>query len=113
MEDEIKIPGGAKDRIVKEVHERIEASKAKGMLMEQALSEITPWLEEQDEIEGVSSYRETDLTLRFVDGSRVGILLGRDQAYGPPLGGLLQAYGPPPGDLQETKGGDAPEESVD
>jgi hypothetical protein len=113
MEDKIVIPGEVKDRIVKETHARIEACKAKGMPVEQALSEIMPWLEEQQEVEGTWTYRETDLTLRFADGTRVGILLGRERAYGPLLGGLRQAYGPPLGDLQETKGGDSSEEAED
>lgn len=107
-EDKAAIPGEVKDRIVKETHARIEACRATGMPVEQALSEIIPWLKEQNEIEGTWTYRNTDLTLRFVDGTRVGILLGREQAYGPLMIGQRQAYGPPLEHLPETEGDEVP-----
>jgi hypothetical protein len=86
MEGEIQIPGESKDRIVKEAYKRIEAYEAGHVPTEQALTEIMAWLVEQDEVEDTKAFNKTDLTVRFVDGTQIGILLGRRQAYGPSVG---------------------------
>jgi hypothetical protein len=86
MEDEIRIPGELKDRIVKEAYKRIEVYEAEQVPTEQALTEIMAWLMEQDEVEDTKAFSKTDLTVRFVDGTQIGILLGRRQAYGPLAG---------------------------
>lgn len=95
MEGEIQIPGESKDRIVKEAYKRIDVYKAEDVPTEQALTEIVAWLMEQDEVEQTKAFYKTDLTVRFVDGTQIGILLGRRQAYGPLVG------------PQGVKGGDA------
>lgn len=94
MESSVKIPGDVKDRIVREAHKRIETFRAQGILSQQVLAEIRTWLTAQEEIEEVRMFHETDLTVRFADGTQIGILLGREQAYGP--------FGEPQG----LKGGD-------
>ena len=66
---------------------------AEDVSTEQALTEIMAWLSEQDEVEDTRAFSTTDLTVRFRDGSQIGILLGRRQAYGPLIG------------PQEVKGG--------
>ena len=95
MEDDIQIPGELKDKVVKEAYRRIQVYEAEEVSTEQALTEIMAWLSEQDEVEDTRAFSTTDLTVRFRDGSQIGILLGRRQAYGP----LASP--------QETKGGDA------
>jgi hypothetical protein len=83
MENDVKIPGDVKDRIVREAYKRIETYKAQGIPPQQVLAEIRTWLTAQEEIEEVRTFYETDLTVRFADGTQIGILLGREQAYGP------------------------------
>ena len=83
MEAENQIPGELKDRILKEARRRIEACQAEDVPDEQALAEIVAWLVEQDEVEETKVFHETDLSVRFADGTQVGILLGRRRAYGP------------------------------
>jgi len=83
MESDVKIPGDVKDRIVREAYERIETLEAQGIPSQQGLAEIRTWLTAQEEIEEVRTFHETDLTVRFADGTQIGILLGREQAYGP------------------------------
>jgi hypothetical protein len=95
MGDEIQLPGELKDRIVKEAYKRIEVYESEQVPTEQALTEIMAWLMEQDEVEDTKAFSKTDLTVRFVDGTQIGILLGRRQAYGPLAG------------PQGVKGGDA------
>ena len=93
MEGETQIPGESKDRIVKEAYKRIEVYEGEHAPTEQALTEIMAWLMEQDEVEDTKAFSRTDLTVRFVDGTQIGILLGRRNAYGPSAG------------PQEAKGG--------
>ncbi len=99
MEGEIQIPGESKDRIVKEAYKRIGIYEAEDVPSEQALTEIVAWLMEQDEVEETNAFHKTDLTVRFVDGTQIGILLGRRQAYGPLVG------------PQGVKGGDVASQS--
>jgi hypothetical protein len=49
------------------------------------LADIETWLTAQEEVEEARAFRETDLTVRFADGMQIAILLGREQAYGPPM----------------------------
>jgi hypothetical protein len=83
MQDDIQIPGELKDKLIKEAHRRVKVYEAEHVPTEQALTEIMAWLTEQDEVEDAKAFGTTDLTVRFMDGSQVGILLGRRQAYGP------------------------------
>jgi len=96
MQDDFQIPGELKDKVVKEAYRRIQVSEAEHVPTEQALTEIMAWLQEQDEVKDTKAFSTTDLTVRFVDGTQIGILLGRRQAYGPLVG------------PQEVKGGDEP-----
>lgn len=99
MQGDNEIPGELKDKLVKEAHRRIEVYEAERVPTEQALTEIMAWLKEQDEVEDTEAFSTTDLTVRFVDGTQIGILLGRRYAYG-------SLAGP-----HEMKGDDAPSRS--
>ena len=83
MESSKKIPAEVKDRIVKETYDRIQVYEAQGVLTPETLYEIRAWLVEQEEVDEVLTAYQTDLTVRFADGTQIGILLGRRQAYGP------------------------------
>ena len=78
-----KIKATRKNAIVNEVHDRIRTLEGKRTfgLKEQA-AELKAWLEQQPEIESVSLYGDSDLTLKFKDKTQVGILLGRKNMYG-------------------------------
>ncbi len=93
MEGEFQVPGEVKDRIVKEASRRIEALQVGCLPTEQALTGVVAWLLEQDEVEEVKKFGETDLTVRFVDGSQIGMMLGRRKLYG-----LLAAPAPKEGE---------------
>jgi hypothetical protein len=93
MQDDIQVPGELKDRVVKEAYKRIQLYEAEEVSAEKALTDIMTWLSELDEVEDTKAFSTTDLTVRFVDGSQIGILLGRRQAYGPSV------------DPREAKGG--------
>ena len=99
MQDDTQVPGELKDKVVKEAYRRIQVYEAEDMPTEQALAEIMAWLQEQDEVKDTKAFSSTDLTVRFVDGSQIGILLGRRQAYGPLVG------------PKKVKGGDEPSEA--
>ena len=45
----------------------------------EALPEVMAWLMDQEEVEEVKEFHKMDLTVRFVDGTQIGILLGRRQ----------------------------------
>ena len=93
MKGKIQVPGESKDRIVKEASQRIEALQVGCVPTEQALTGVVAWLMEQDEVEEVKEFGKSDLTVRFVDGSQIGILLGRRRTYG-----LLAAPAPKEGE---------------
>ena len=92
MESDIRIPGEAKDRIIKHAYERIAVLEAEDVPSSEALPEVMAWLMDQEEVEEVKEFHKMDLTVRFVDGTQIGILLGRRQVYGP-LGGPRVAKG--------------------
>ena len=83
MECGIQIPGETKDRIVRGAYERIEALKARDLAPDRVLAEVTAWLMEQEEVQDTKGYGKTDLTVWFVDGTQIAILLGRRHLYGP------------------------------
>jgi hypothetical protein len=98
--DKVEVAGELKDSILKEAYHRIETYRSEAVPTDQALADIVAWLGEQDEIQETKTYRKTDITVRFIDGTQIGILLGREQVYGPPIG------------PQVMKGGEAAEESA-
>jgi hypothetical protein len=78
---EIKVT--RKDAIVQEVHERFKSLQEKrGGTPKKQAAEIKTWLEQQPEIESISVYGDSDLTLKFKDKTQIGVLLNRDQMYG-------------------------------
>jgi len=80
--DEEKIESSKKDAIIKRAYEQIYDFQSRGYAAEKQSSDIKKWLEEQDEVESVSIYGETDITVKFKDKTQVGILLNRKKIYG-------------------------------
>jgi hypothetical protein len=86
MQHETHVPGELKDKIIKEAYSRIESYEADNIPDEEALNEIMQWLTQQEVVEGTRTLHGTDVTVRFRDGTQVGILMRRQQAYGPSSG---------------------------
>ena len=78
-----KIKVTRKNAIVNEVHDKIRILKEKrAYAPKEQATELKAWLEQQPEIESVSLYGDSDLTLKFKDKTQVGILLDRKNMYG-------------------------------
>jgi primase-polymerase (primpol)-like protein len=82
MTKEDRIAREVKNRLIKEAYSRVEALKAEGYDLEGCSSRLKQWLEEHEEVKEVMMVYKTDLTVKFVDGTQVGILLGREHLYG-------------------------------
>ncbi len=80
--DEKKIEASKKDAIVKETYEKIYDFQGKGYAAKKQSTDIKKWLEKQDDVESVSVYGDTDITVIFKDKTQVGILLNRKKIYG-------------------------------
>jgi hypothetical protein len=80
--DKEKIEASKKDAIVKTTYEKIYNFQSRGYAAEKQSTDIKKWLEEQDEVESVSVYGDTDITVKFKDKTQVGILLNRKKIYG-------------------------------
>lgn len=79
---ETKIEANRKDRVIKEAYAKISALKKRGYGIKEQSTDLKKWLEKQDEVEQVSVYGDTDITVKFKDKTQVGILLGRKKTYG-------------------------------
>lgn len=77
-----KIEASKKDAIIKKAYEKIYDFQKKDYAAEKQSSDIKKWLEKRDEVESVSIYGETDITVKFKDKTQVGILLNRKKIYG-------------------------------
>ncbi len=77
-----KIAAERKDLIIKTVHEKARTLKARPAAVKERASEAKNWLEQQPEVESVLLIGESDITVRFKDGTRVGIMLNRRDMYG-------------------------------
>jgi len=77
-----KIKGNKKDRVISEAYAKINDLKKKGYGIKDQSTDLKKWLEQQDEVEEVSVYGDTDITVKFKDKTQVGILLGRKKSYG-------------------------------
>ncbi len=71
-----------KDALIKKAYEKISDFQSKGYAAEKQSTDIKKWLEEQEEVESVSVYGESDITVKFKDQTHVGILLNRKKIYG-------------------------------
>jgi len=80
--DEIKIEASKKDHIIKNAYAKISTLKKGGYDVKKQSTDLKKWLEEQDEVEEVSVYSDTDITVKFKDKTQVGILLDRNKIYG-------------------------------
>jgi hypothetical protein len=81
--DMSKIEVARKDAIVNGVHERIRTFREKRTFVpKERATELKTWLEQQPEVESVSLYGDSDLTVKFKDKTQVGILLNRKNMYG-------------------------------
>lgn len=80
---EIKeIEPNKKDSIVKGAYKKLTTYQAKGFDLRDQSVDLKSWLEGQKEVEEVSAYGNTDITVKFKDKTQVTILLGRDKTYG-------------------------------
>jgi hypothetical protein len=80
---EIKeIEPNKKDSIVKGAYKKLTTYQAKGFDLRDQSADLKSWLEGQNEVEEVSAYGNTDITVKFKDKTQVTILLGRDKTYG-------------------------------
>lgn len=78
-----KIEAKRKDFIINTVHERIRTyQKERPFILKDRASDLKKWLKEQPEVESVTLVGESDITVKFKDKSRVGILLNRKDMYG-------------------------------
>jgi len=77
-----KIDREVKEWIIKEAYSQIDKLGTGNDTAEKHLNHFKQWLEMRKEIEGVSVYDNTDFTIKFRDGTRVGILLNRRETYG-------------------------------
>ena len=66
-----------KDKIIKNAYEKARGLKKKGYAVKDRSADLKKWFEEQDEVEEVSVYGDTDITVKFKDKTQVGILLNR------------------------------------
>lgn len=80
--NEIKIEASRKDRVIKDAYAKISTLKKGGYDVKKQSTDLKKWLEEQDEVEEVSVYGDTDITVKFKDKTQVGILLDRKKIYG-------------------------------
>ena len=77
-----KLKVDKKDRVINEAYARIGTLQKRGYSFKRQSTDIKKLLEEQDEVESVSVYGDTDITVRFKDKTQVGILLDRKKIYG-------------------------------
>jgi len=80
-----------KDRIIKDAFAQVETYRARGYGVVDYSAAVKQHLMEREEVEEVLRYGQSDLTVRFRDKTQVGILLGREAAYGGALPNTLQA----------------------
>jgi hypothetical protein len=77
------ITAARKDTIVGTVHERARALKvAPAAAMKEGVKSTKLWLETQPEVESVIQSGDADLTVKFRDGTQVGMLLNRKNLFG-------------------------------
>jgi hypothetical protein len=77
-----KVDSSIKDGIIKGAYAMLAHPTFRGYDAKQKSDELKKYLEGQDSVEGVSVYGNTDLTVKFIDKTQVGILLNRDKLYG-------------------------------
>ena len=82
MGDINKIDTNKKDNIIKGAYSKLSTLKKRGYAFKEQSTDVKKWLEEQDEVEEVSAYGDTDFTVKFKDKTQVGILLDRKKMYG-------------------------------
>ncbi|MFX1394634.1 MAG: hypothetical protein ACFFAH_13800 [Promethearchaeota archaeon] len=80
MEKEIE--SSIKDSIIKEAYKLLENYKTKGYSTKKRVADLVEWLKKDENVEKVSIYKDTDITVEFKDKTIVGILLNRDKFYG-------------------------------
>lgn len=79
---EKKIESSIKDSIIKEAYQLLEDYKTKGYGPKKRATNIVEWFKKNENVEKVSFYKDTDITVEFKDKTIVGILLNRDKFYG-------------------------------
>lgn len=77
-----KLKVGKKDHVINEAYARIGILQKRGYSFKRQSTDIKELLEKQDEVESVSVYGDTDITVKFKDKTQVGILLDRKKMYG-------------------------------
>jgi hypothetical protein len=77
-----EIDAKQKDRIIQTVHEKIKILEAAKAAPQQRGKEMKNWLEQQDEVESAKLISESDITVKFKDGTQVGIMLNRKDLLG-------------------------------
>jgi hypothetical protein len=82
MSEVKEIDPNRKDSIIKGAYKKLTTYRAKGFGLKDQSSDLKSWLEGQNDVEEVSVYGNTDITVKFKDKTQVTILLGRDKTYG-------------------------------
>jgi hypothetical protein len=77
-----KIEAKRKDFIMQTVYEKVKTLKAAEATAPMQANETKKWLEQQDEVESVKLIGKSDITVKFKDGTQVGILLNRKDLLG-------------------------------
>lgn len=77
-----EIDAKQKDRIIQTVHEKIKILETAKAAPKQRGKEMKDWLEQQAEVESAILISESDITVKFKDGTQVGIMLNRKDLLG-------------------------------
>jgi hypothetical protein len=75
-----------KDGIIKEAYEHFGMYGERGYGPKKSAKNIVEELKKQEDVDIVSVYEDSDITVEFKDKTRVGILLNRDKLYGGGIG---------------------------
>lgn len=78
-----KIAATRKDAIIGSVHEKVKAFKAAPALaVKEGVKNVKHWLEQQPEVESVVLIGDSDMTVKFKDGTQVGVMMNRKNLFG-------------------------------
>ncbi len=78
-----KIAATRKDAIIGNVHEKIRALKVvPPPAVKEGVKNVKQWLEQQPEVESVILIGDLDITVKFKDGTQVGVMMNRKNLFG-------------------------------
>jgi hypothetical protein len=91
-----KIAATRKDAIIGNVHEKIRALKVVSPpAVKEGVKNVMQWLEQQPEVESVILIGDSDITVKFKDGTQVGVMMNRKNLFGGGGGSTASKETPP------------------